>query len=139
MVLKNQGNGPVTDEFWVDFYVDPEPVPTAVNQIWHEVASAGLVWEVTAAALPLEPGEVLTLTWGDEYSRPPYSHLPGPIPAGTPVYAQVDSYNAATTYGAVLEDHEILGEDYNNITGWVLPMSLSGCAIREVEGFNARR
>jgi hypothetical protein len=36
---------------------------------------------------------------------------------GTPVYAQVDSVNSDTTYGGVLETHEILlGQPYNNIT-----------------------
>jgi hypothetical protein len=36
--------------------------------------------------------------------------------AGTP-YVQVDSANVNTTYGAVLENHEILGAPYNNIGG----------------------
>ena len=36
---------------------------------------------------------------------------------GTPVYVQVDSTDHATTYGAVLETHEIAGSPYNNIAG----------------------
>src|SRR5205823_3566114 len=35
--------------------------------------------------------------------------------AGVPLYAQVDSVNINTTYGAILENHEILGTAYNNI------------------------
>ena len=38
-----------------------------------------------------------------------------PLAAGTAIYVQVDSANANTAYGAVLENHEILGESYNNI------------------------
>jgi len=39
------------------------------------------------------------------------------IPAGTPIYVQVDAANANMTYGAVLEMHEIMGVAYNNIMG----------------------
>jgi hypothetical protein len=39
-----------------------------------------------------------------------------PLPAGTLMYAQVDSANVGTTYGAVLESHEITGGTYNNIS-----------------------
>jgi hypothetical protein len=47
-----------------------------------------------------------------------------PLAAGTPVYAQVDAVNLATTYGAVLENHEIAGGAYNNIVGPVLPAAI---------------
>ena len=36
---------------------------------------------------------------------------------GTLIYAQVDSANASTAYGTVLETHESMGEAYNNILG----------------------
>jgi hypothetical protein len=49
------------------------------------------------------------------------------LPAGTPVCAQVDAYNAATTYGAVRESHEILGGEYNNVAG---PVYSTGAASR---------
>jgi hypothetical protein len=39
------------------------------------------------------------------------------MPSGTPVYAQVDSARTGSDYGNVLEDHEISGGMYNNITG----------------------
>jgi len=39
------------------------------------------------------------------------------VAPGTPVYAQADSTDHATTYGAVLEAHEIGGGPYNNIAG----------------------
>jgi len=119
VVIKNQGDGPVlpADAFWVDLYVDPDPVPTAVNQTWDILCDQGIVWGVTAPALPLEPGGTLTLTIGDDYHWENYSYFPGALPPGTPIYVQVDSADVQTTYGAVLEKHEIMGEPYNNIAG----------------------
>ncbi|MFL7793244.1 MAG: choice-of-anchor Q domain-containing protein, partial [Anaerolineae bacterium] len=113
VVVKNQGNVIVKESFWVDVYINPDPAPTQVNQLWSDVASEGLVWGVTA---DLEPGETLTLTVGGAYYQPQYSSISWPLAVGTEVYAQVDSYNIGTTYGRVLETHEILGEAYNNIS-----------------------
>jgi hypothetical protein len=53
-----------------------------------------------------------------------YSSISWPLGPGAPVYAQVDSYNADTTYGAVLERHEIRGEPYNNVAGPVVATGL---------------
>jgi hypothetical protein len=118
VVIKNQGDQPVTDGFYVDVYINPNPVPTAVNQIWGDGRSAqGLTWGVTS---PLQPGQVLTLTIGDPYYLADYSIFAGTLPIGTPVYAQVDVYDPTTTYGAVRENHEINGAPYNNILGPVL-------------------
>ena len=119
VVIKNQGNAPVSssDPFWVDLYVDPDPVPTGVNQTWSHLCSQGIAWGVEAPALPLEPGGTITLTIGDAYYWAEYSNLPGSLPAGTPIYVQVDSADVQTTYGAVLENHEIVGGAYNNIAG----------------------
>jgi hypothetical protein len=117
VVIKNQGNAAVVDEFWVDLYVNPNPVPTGVNQIWNDGrCTQGIVWGVTSSALPLKPSGTITLTYGDAYYQPTLSNW-GTIPVGTPIYAQADSANKNTTYGAVLETHEILGETYNNILG----------------------
>jgi hypothetical protein len=66
----------------------------------------------------MQPGAVITLTYGDPYDGgPPYTLFLGDLPVGTPIWAQVDSYNAATDDGAVLEGHEANGEAYNNIFG----------------------
>jgi hypothetical protein len=65
----------------------------------------------------LVPGGVLTLTLTDGYYQPDYSNVSWPLPAGVPVYVQVDSADALTTYGAVRENHEIFGGPYNNILG----------------------
>ncbi len=129
VVIVNQGNAPVTGEFWVDVYIDPRPVPTAVNQIWPDYASQGLVWGVTADALPLAPGETLTLTIGDAYYSAGDSSFSGSLAEGTPVYAQVDSANLNTTYGGVLEDHEILGGSYNNIASTLSTAGSTGAAL----------
>jgi len=131
IVVKNQGGLPVTGEFWVDLYVDPDPVPTRVNQVWNDLCDEGLVWGVTVDALPLGPGGVITLTVGDDYYWPALSHISWPLLAGTPLYAQVDSANADTTYGAVLEGHEIVGGVYNNISGPAYPTGSTGGFQRE--------
>ncbi len=116
VVIKNWGNAPVQNDFWVDVYIAPHTEPTGVNQSWDDLGSQGLVWGVTDSALPaLAPGGVITLTVGDAYYWPSHSRVSWPLAVGTTVYAQVDSFNPATTYGAVLENHEIMGEDYNNI------------------------
>jgi hypothetical protein len=135
VVVKNQGNTPVTDEFWVDVYINPSLPPSAVNQSWDQLCSQGLVWGVTESALPvLVPGGALTLTIGDDYFVEAYSLFDGALAAGTQVYAQVDSYNANTNYGAVLEGHEITGGDYNNITGPVVVTGTSGETGEEAVG-----
>jgi len=114
VTIKNEGNAPVTGDFWVDVYIAPDPVPSGVNQIWNDLCNEGLVWGVTS---DVPPGEAITLTVGDTYYWPEYSRFSGALAAGTPVYAQVDSANVDTTYGAVLESHEITGGEYNNIAG----------------------
>ena len=62
----------------------------------------------------------LTLTVGDIYYRSALSNPGGPITAGTRLYGQVDSFNSATSYGAVLEVHERDSGAYNNILGPVV-------------------
>ena len=115
VVIRNRGNAPVVDAFWVDLYVNPDPAPTGVNQVWEDLASQGLVWGVEGGALPLMPDDSLTLRVGDAYFWESYSRVRWPLAQGTVLYAQVDSTDADTTYGGVLESHEIQGGFYNNI------------------------
>jgi PKD repeat protein len=119
VVIKNIGDAPATQAFWVDAYVDPNPLPTAVNQIWWDQnrSQQGVAWAVDEPITPLEPGAVITLTSRDPNVSPMRTLFLGNLPAGTPIYAQVDSYNYQTDYGAVLERQEILGLPYNNILG----------------------
>jgi PKD repeat protein len=136
VVIVNVGNAPVTDEFWVDVFIDPNPVPTAVNQTWDQLASQGLLWGVTADALPaLVPGGTITLTVDDAYYQPhPFSQISWPLLGGTPVYAQVDSYNAGTVHGAVMESHEIIGGAYNNIGSVISTLGTMGKFRHPVNG-----
>jgi len=121
VVILNQGSGPVSDDFWVDVYINPDPPPSAVNQTWPMLSEEGLVWGV--AGVNLNPGQSLTLTIGSLYYVESDSNFSGFIPNGTPVYAQVDSFDTETDYGAVLESHEIVGGPYNNISSPVFPSS----------------
>jgi hypothetical protein len=123
VVIRNQGSMPVTDMFWVDFYIDPDPAPTHVNQAWSDLGNEGLVWGIPH---PMAAGEAITLTVGDIYYQPDYSYISWPLSAGTPVYAQVDSVNLDTDYGAVLETHETSGGTYNNISERELSTSTFG-------------
>jgi hypothetical protein len=121
--VRNQGDVTASGGFWVDVYLAPDPVPTAVNQTWPDLSTEGLVWGVTA---DLRPGDTLTLTVGDGYYAGEYSQVTWPLVPGTPVYAQVDSANAGTTYGAILESDEITGGAYNNVAGPAYPTSAAG-------------
>ena len=80
VVVKNQGNAPAVSEFWVDVYVNPNPPPTRVNQTWDQLGDEGLVWGVSAGALPLAPGETITLTVDDAYYWAEYSYVAWPLP-----------------------------------------------------------
>jgi len=118
VVVANRGNAAVVDGFFVDLYVDPRSPPQTVNQTWEQLGVQGAVWGVTEPALSaLVPGGTVTLWAEDRYYRPDLSTLPGSLPAGTVLYAQVDSYNPDTSYGTVREDHEIVGGAYNNVHG----------------------
>ncbi|MBN1873600.1 MAG: tandem-95 repeat protein [Anaerolineae bacterium] len=117
VVIENQGDTQVEQAFWVQVYISPNPAPTQVNQLWYVLGKEGLVWGVTVPEIPLRPGEVITLTYGDSYYWTENSRFEANLSVGTAVYAQVDAYNVETMYGAVLEGHERLGEPYNNITG----------------------
>jgi hypothetical protein len=101
VTIKNQGNVPVADDFWVDVYFNPTETP-GVNKPWDTIASHGAVWGVTAS---IPAGGSLTLTTGGDHYFPEYSSTP-PLPVGADVYALVDSINHSTTYGNVLESNE---------------------------------
>ena len=116
-MIKNIGNATVTDEFWVDLYIDPHTEPTAVNQTWETVGPQGAAWGVLADTLPLYPGESLTLTLSSPYYVPVSSHITWPLATNAQLFAQVDSSNPGSSSGAVRESHEITDDSYNNIFG----------------------
>jgi uncharacterized repeat protein (TIGR01451 family) len=139
VVVKNQGNAPVINGFYVDAYIDPSSPPSTVNQTWPDLCAEGLVWAVTPSALPLQPGQSIVLSVGGPYYSEVYSRIEWPLALGTPVYAQVDSYSPTTTYGAVLESHEIAGGAYNNIRGPVYTSATSGVAGVETQAVTKSR
>ena len=111
LTIVNQGDRPTESGFWVDLYIDPDVAPTAVNQTWDQLGDHGLVWGVSES-IPVNGR--LTLTLNDAYYAPAQSN-PIHIEGGTPIYLQVDSFALGATYGAVLETHEIDGQETNNI------------------------
>ena len=134
LTLSNQGSAPAEESFWVDLYVGPDPLPVRVNQIWSDLSDKGMVWGVTD---PLRPGEAITLTLGDRFYVETYSDPPEAFEPGMSIYAQVDSANTETDYGAVLETHEISGARYNNIEGVRLTSKLLDAArsmLRTISG-----
>jgi len=113
VVVKNVGQSTASADFWVDLYIAPWTPPSQVNQLWTDLSSQGLAWGVTQ---DLAMGQSLTLSIGDSFYSADRSFLLQNLAVGTIVYAQVDSWNPDTNYGAVREQHEILGQPYNNIT-----------------------
>ncbi|XSG75310.1 CSLREA domain-containing protein [Herpetosiphon llansteffanensis] len=112
VIVTNQGNCAANEAFWVDLYLAPHPAPSHVNQQWWDVAQQGMVWGVTQS---LEPGQSISLHPYDRYYSASRSAWSNHIAAQTKLYVQADAYNAATNYGAVLEVHEALNGEYNNL------------------------
>jgi uncharacterized repeat protein (TIGR01451 family) len=119
VTIRNAGNRAVlsSQAFYVDLYINPSTAPTRVGQIWPDLAPHGAVWGVSGAALPLAPGATLQLVTRGAYYLADESNLPTTIPESARLYAHVDSVDIRTTYGAVLESHEIINGPYNNIAG----------------------
>ena len=144
VTVENRGTEPVIDQFWVDVYINPSTVPTGTQQVWSDLGGQGLVWGITEDALPLEAGSTIILTVGDEHYWPALSYAAWPLLAGTPVYAQADSYGGAAGIGTVLEGHEFVDGFYNNISGPISveasdgPSPLLGARIQSFDGLPVR-
>ncbi len=129
--VTNQGNIPVSQDFWVDFYINPEdinanPVVPTVNQRWDELCRDGaftgnpcyygIVWLVED---DIAPGESVTLKSTTISSL--FSRWPGYFVNGTErLYVQVDSWNPGVSTGAVAESNED-----NNLAS-ILNITVSG-------------
>ena len=100
VTIRNIGNAPTTDDFWLDVYFNPTAVPIQ-NDLWYDIAPAGAAWGVTKI---LAPDEALTLTIDDAYYYPELSS--DSFPAGAVVYGYIDSYNPHTDFGTVQESNE---------------------------------
>jgi uncharacterized repeat protein (TIGR01451 family) len=121
ITLKNVGERAVVNPFWVDLYVNPDPIPTGVNELWDELGEQGALWGFSN--IPLDPEETVTLMLNDDAYWGHKSNLPLPLPEDAVIYVQVDSAHAGTNYGAVRESHEICDLPYNNIYGPISPTS----------------
>jgi uncharacterized repeat protein (TIGR01451 family) len=103
--IVNTGRQAVDECFWIDLYVNPKLLPIEVNKGWFEAQSdAGLVWSVCT----LEPGRSVTLHYGGENYWADMSNFAGSFaePGTYTLYAQVDSWNPETDWGAVYESDE---------------------------------
>jgi hypothetical protein len=134
VTIRNAGDAPVRDdtahEFWVDLYVNPSHKP-GYNETCQTMECQGAAWGITwsgspyspsdpaVRALPLEPGEVFTLTTRSDYYWWPKEGIEWPLEPGDRVYAQVDSANTETSYGGVQESNE-----NNNVSEGVSVQSL---------------
>jgi uncharacterized repeat protein (TIGR01451 family) len=111
LTIRNIGNAPAIDAFWVQIAINPSSPIMDVNQRWDTLGNSGggspqgALWGVVSPAIPLPVNATLTLTLNGPYyySGSPANNIPSPIPAGATIYAQVDAINYATTYGNVLE------------------------------------
>jgi hypothetical protein len=133
ITIRNAGDSPITNAFWVDVYFNPNPAPPHLNQPWDTIAEAGAVWGVTKT---LNPGESLILTSGGPYYFADKSSAS--FPARAQVYGFVDSINFSTTYGNVQESNE-----GNNVFGPVVSTTadsdpVTGAAVPSSEGLPER-
>ncbi len=119
VVIRNIGNEavPLNAGFWVNLYINPQPAPQQVNQVWYDGRSSqGIEWGVDGAILrQLVPGGTIQLAVGDPYEIGNSNFTS--IANGSQIYVQVDAAHTASTYGGVLESHEKNGGAYNNIIG----------------------
>ena len=113
VTITNSGTAPANN-FWVDFYINPDTPPTSPNIPWNETCSLepcyGIAWFVEN---DIAPGESLTLTSTSDSYFQPNTIWPGYFASGTTdLYLYVDSWNRDTStgngspYGAVRESDE---------------------------------
>lgn len=107
VVITNQGVA-AANPFWVDFYINPNPVPTAANLGWNDTCNLtpcyGLAWGVDT---PLGAGQSITLTSTPDSYDAGQTRWFGSFAAGTTdLYLYVDSWNPGYPNGAVQESDE---------------------------------
>ncbi len=102
ITIHNAGTVAVDDGFWVDLYINPNTIPTDVNQTWETNGGEGLIWGIEKTLLP---GEKLLLSMSSSYYYSSGSNFLGTIAAGSTVYVQVDSAGSSW-FGNVEEWNE---------------------------------
>jgi hypothetical protein len=108
VVITNIGQTATSAGFWVDAFINPQPIPTQPNIIWNDTCTLtpcyGIAWAVTET---LQPGESITLTSTPDSYAGEQTVWPGWFVAGTTeVYVSVDSFNPGVIVGAVAEEDE---------------------------------
>ena len=122
IVVENTGSQAVADGFWVDLYINPDPVPTGTNQTWDQLSAEGIVWGITDVT-SLVPGGTLTLNLSHPSLDTGLTNFSGTFSDGMEIYVQVDSANLVRPSGGVWETHEILNGPYNNIAHVTVSLS----------------
>jgi len=132
-VITNQGSASA-GPFWVDFYINPSPAPTAANAPWNNVCGMtpcyGIAWYIPTS---IAPGQSLTLV---SLSGGPCSTTSGTVghycdvdtawpgsfaPGTQDLYMFVDSWNPGVSTGAVEE-----GDESNNRSEFHFGSALAG-------------
>ena len=123
IVIKNQGTGPTSTDFWVDIYINPDQPPTLVNETWEVYGGEGIVWGISG--ISIGPDETVTLNLSSVYFSEEHSNFSGTIALGAQMYAHADAANVSTAHGNVWEDHELSGGAYNNIISFTATTAVS--------------
>jgi uncharacterized repeat protein (TIGR01451 family) len=121
VTVRNIGSEAVTNDFWVDLYLNPASTPT-VNQPWQYLSQSGAqgagncpndptcygrAWYVTADLAPNGTVVLSTQMAPDQrYDRWPAEGVPYVRGRHNPIMALVDSFSAGQAYGAVYEQNE---------------------------------
>jgi adhesin/invasin len=133
IVVRNDGVLTVTNDFWVDLYLNPSATP-GVNQTWNMLTQVGYgkAWLVRD---DIAPGATVTLNTSDpdDPLNPDdrYSHWPPPDfdASHNPAYVLVDSWGQS--YGQVDEG----SAEENNLWG---PVNAGSLGATEAEDLNRR-
>lgn len=130
VTVQNIGTAPTSEGFWVDFYIDPVPVPdhTMGERRWEKLGSnvspkKGLAWKVTSY---LAPGQSIILT----STGAPGTLGPDPsfaaewlanstfVPGSDQLYSYADSFDSALIpEGEIVEILETNNRAYIDLPG----------------------
>jgi hypothetical protein len=106
--VKNQGNVATDSDFWVDFYINPNPVPTTAGSLWYNVSQIDPLRGISWLVRGLAPGEERTLTSTEQSYYQDYTAWWGyfETPGTHDLYIYVDSWNGSDPNGGVDETNE---------------------------------
>jgi uncharacterized repeat protein (TIGR01451 family) len=130
VTLHNTGTTPISDDFWVDLYVDPTTVPT-VDVLWNDIAPFGKAWLIHQD-IPGGGDLIIHTDQPDDPADPEsvYSNWLGWFvsPGAHTLYVQVDAFGLPA--GEIAETDEtdnVYGPQTVNVkpnAGFVMPPSI---------------